>query len=378
MNGVLAARMLAIALLGAHGCSAMTSEPLDEIVLDDPPPICTDGSERLPEAGEGAVTYTPRYQLWADGADKARQIVLPPHCERIGVNETTGRFTFPVGTQLRKEFRLSADQVTALDMARFENDPILETRIIEKTETGWTYKTYVLDDKGTDDADDDEQCLVTAGVTGTRGTDHDVPPTGDMNRGCPACHGPGADDHTTILGFSTVQLATPLPDDLAPLFAADQAPPAYTTPGNAVQRAALGYLHANCGHCHRDGGNANRSPLRTWLGFPATAYNMTPAFLTAVNQCTSTYAATAPAGIAYLVKGGGGMDNDHVDKSAVHYRMTRDSTTPNPTHRMPPVASRVVDMTGAAAVAAWIRAEPLPGSDQPCPRLDFGLGSPTR
>ena len=27
-------------------------------------------------------------------------------------------------------------------------------------------------------------------------------------------------------------------------------------PGNAVTSAALGYLHANCGHCHNPGGTA--------------------------------------------------------------------------------------------------------------------------
>ena len=75
---------------------------------------------------------------------------------------------------------------------------------------------------------------------------------------CGGCHG-GRKSH--VLGFSAVQLAKPgLPlalDDLVSEGRLTRAPASLPAiPGNEVERAALGYLHANCGHCH----NSARPP----------------------------------------------------------------------------------------------------------------------
>ena len=96
---------------------------------------------------------------------------------------------------------------------------------------------------------------------------HDIPGTGT----CKYCHG-ALPAH--VLGIGTVQSShEPGGLSLAELVAADRltaAPAApYVVPGNAVEQAALGYLHANCGHCHNDtdtGVTAPRFVLRLLVG----------------------------------------------------------------------------------------------------------------
>lgn len=63
------------------------------------------------------------------------------------------------------------------------------------------------------------------GASNALGTAHDVPAAGE----CLACHG---GRKSFVLGYSAVQLGQ------VPL------------PGNETDWHALGYLHANCGHCH--------------------------------------------------------------------------------------------------------------------------------
>lgn len=82
------------------------------------------------------------------------------------------------------------------------------------------------------------------------GTAHDVPAAGE----CWACHG---GRKSFVLGFSALQLSGPPPadklglDELVATGRLSEAPPrALVVPGDATTQRALGYLHANCGHCH--------------------------------------------------------------------------------------------------------------------------------
>src|SRR5690606_21088282 len=65
---------------------------------------------------------------------------------------------------------------------------------------------------------------------------------------CWTCH---AGEPGRVLGFSAVQQ----PDAPAELFTVAPAP-RFAPPGDDLTRAALGYLHANCGHCHNAHGSA--------------------------------------------------------------------------------------------------------------------------
>jgi hypothetical protein len=120
-----------------------------------------------------------------------------------------------------------------------------------------------------------------------------------------------------------------------------------TVPGTAVESTALGYLHANCGTtCH----NPSRGLATTthfWMrlnvgqmGSVAT----TDTYTTGVNVATSGFH-TVPKRIAMCDPA----------NSCVYYRTTRRDGINAPTGtQMPPIDTHKVDVTGTAAIAAWI------------------------
>ncbi len=184
----------------------------------------------------GILSYSPRFWLWSDGTDKDRFIRFPEG----SVIDTSdpNRWIFPVGTKIWKTF--------SLDGMR------LETRVMEKTASGtgrdyWQFRTYRWSE---------DQRSVTEVVNGERdvlGTAHDIP----AQAACIRCHGPvGGGSVDAVLGFGTIQLAhddteTNL-ETLAELgfLSETVSRSAGAVPGNAATVAALGYMHANCGHCH--------------------------------------------------------------------------------------------------------------------------------
>jgi hypothetical protein len=204
------------------------------------------------------LAFTPQYPLWTDGAAKRRWISLPPGTA-IDASDPDA-WMFPVGTRFWKEFA-------------FGGRPI-ETRFIERRPDGWLYAAYRWTEDGRD-----APLAPPRGVGGTYplagGRAHAIPAVTD----CRVCHESG---RTPVLGFSLLQLS---PDrdpgalhvepgaaalDLADLVAAGLLvglPPALlgTPPAiagrTATERAALGYLHGNCGHCHNADGPLARLAL---------------------------------------------------------------------------------------------------------------------
>src|SRR6185503_1070151 len=115
-----------------------------------------------------------------------------------------------------------------------------------------------------------------------RGTTHDVPTQSQ----CLTCH---LGEPGRFLGLSTVQLSPPS-TFLATLSGANllSAPVApVTIPGDATTRAAMGVLHANCGHCHNPEGTAYGQVnmiLRVTVAETAGAADQTQLWMTTVNQ----------------------------------------------------------------------------------------------
>jgi uncharacterized membrane protein len=188
-----------------------------------------DGDERL---AAGVRQFEPRFELWSDGAKKRRFISLPEG-ERIDTSDPDN-WVFPVGTQLWKEFTVDGRRV--------------ETRLLRKLGSGsedWATQAYVWQADGAD-------ALATpGGADNVLGTAHDVPAAG----ACWACHG---GRKSFVLGFSALQLGYTAQlgmldlEDLQRERLVTQ-PPAATQislPGDTTAQAALGYVHANCGHCH--------------------------------------------------------------------------------------------------------------------------------
>ncbi len=184
----------------------------------------------------GVREYAPAYELWSDGATKRRWVHLPAG-QKIDTTKMD-YWVYPVGTKLWKEFTRDGQRV--------------ETRMIEKHGTGkddWFMMAFEWNDTGTDAAASDD------GAMNAEGTAHDIP--GHLK--CWECHGNMKD---RVLGFSAIQLShTGAGVTLDTLIAEGllSAPPvaAFTTlPGAEQEKKALGYMHANCGTCHNDGGTS--------------------------------------------------------------------------------------------------------------------------
>ena len=206
------------------------------------------------EVRPGIVAYAPVYPLWSDGASKRRWIQLPPG-KAIDASRPDA-FDFPPGTRLWKEFSMGGRRI--------------ETRYIERRADGrWVFATYRWNAQGSDAVlapAGGERGLAVAEAPGGR---YDLPSRND----CLACHEGAA---VPVLGVSALQLS-PERDPLAPhaesprpgdadlrtfverglLRRLPQAlleTPPRIAAASASERAALGYLHGNCGHCHNDNG----------------------------------------------------------------------------------------------------------------------------
>ena len=237
-----------LALLVLAGAPLALGKPRREA----PPRLADTGLYANPSARTltpGVRTWTPQYPLWSDGATKRRWILLPPG-RSIDASDPDA-WVFPAGTRLWKEFSFDGRRV--------------ETRYMERRADGsWLYAAYRWT------ADGSEAVLapasgVPSAVQLAAGSAHDIPSTGD----CEACHAAG---RTPVLGFSALQLS-PDRDPLAPHreeLSADavdlasaartamvrrlprtllEKPPRIEAPSE-LARAALGYLHGNCGSCH--------------------------------------------------------------------------------------------------------------------------------
>lgn len=178
----------------------------------------------------GVFAYAPEFPLWSDGADKRRWVFVPDGVQ-IDTSDLES-WRFPEGSKLWKEF--SRDGVH------------LETRLLQKTGAGeadWAAAAYLWR-KDQSDAE-----LAPYGAVDALGTTHNVPASGE----CFACHDGRSN---RVLGFSAIQLAPRseatterLTEEARQALFTD-ALPTLDVPGTANERAALGYLHANCSHCH--------------------------------------------------------------------------------------------------------------------------------
>ena len=289
----------------------------------------------------GAVEFSPAHPLWSDGSVKRRWIVLPAGA--VIDTSNMDHWQFPVGTKFFKEFAFAGKRV--------------ETRIIERLATtgqiGTDYRfgafVWRSDESDADFRPDGlPDALADAG-----GIRHDVPSQAQCN----ACHGsePGF-----ILGFSAVQLskggAAPTFKSLAaagtfsvlPDAGADAGADAgdagidFPVPGNAVTAAALGALHANCGHCHQPAGFAFDETKMVLRLTVADARAATPGPVTSmVNVGLDKW--LHPTIKTRVVP-------KNPAASAVFHRMNQRGTV----EQMPPLATRLTDDAGAAAVSAWI------------------------
>jgi hypothetical protein len=313
--------------------------------------LYADWNAKTPAAGVQA--FAPGYALWSDGADKSRFIQIPTG-QKIDVTATND-WVFPVGTKLWKEFRLKIGSA----------DKRIETRMWWKRGVGdWVPVVYRWSD------DESTTTRLSTGETVAGTSMYEIP----AESRCVQCHKMGTGHTEAPLGFSAVLLADPAATGLtyAQLLALNLTSSSGATvpaaslqiPGTATERAALGYLHVNCGTmCHRPSGGAPfRLDLDVSSGSAPADVQSTAAF-SAINQAANHVLQNPPIVGANYYR----FRPTDTQRSMIRLRMdVRDAVAGgNGVDQMPPLVSHVKDTVGLAAIDAWINA--MTGGVYPAP-----------
>jgi uncharacterized repeat protein (TIGR03806 family) len=297
-----------------------------------------------------AVSYEVNSPLWSDSADKTRAFVLPAgakihvrNCQANAAdcpngNADEGRWDFPIGSVMIKTFAFDSK--------------LVETRLFMRVDANdWVGYSYQWDEAQTEAtivSPDGAQAMFN---TGTRSVSWHFPSQKD----CLNCHNTAGG---STLGPETAQMnrmvgGTNQIDKLAALFETAPAKPykdalvaPYTSQAGmppvtaTTEQKARSYLHANCGFCHRPGGNYANFDLRNDVLFKD------------MKICNADAAkgeiASAPGKTKVLVPG---TETD----SVMWLRMKE--ADPVKGH-MPQVGSFVADIDGTAVVGDWIKALP--------------------
>ena len=310
--------------------------------------------------------FAPQYPLWTDGAEKRRWIRLP---EGTTIDAADlARWEFPVGTRFWKQFSFNGRKV--------------ETRMLWRaSEDRWVFAAYAWNEAQTDAVLAPETGIPGAAeiVPGKR---HSIPSIAD----CRACHDSA---RTEILGFDALQLSddrdanAPHAETLTPdmitlrtLFEerliSPVRPELVTNPpriqaSSPTERAALGYLSANCGACHnressiaslglilkhsvtgagnREPGAGNREP---------GAGNREPG----APECTPALATTAGKRGHWIVpeaqEASRIIDPGHPESSSLIRRVK----SRRPLSQMPPLGSVLVDRAAVDLLTRWVQSDP--------------------
>lgn len=291
------------------------------------------------EIADGLLAFSPQYPLWSDGARKRRWLYLPPG-QTIDAGNPDA-WLFPPGTRVWKEFGYGGP---------------VETRYIERLGDGnWRFATYLWNEDGSEAVLAPEAGMAYHAVSDAPGGRYPIPSRED----CLACHDGGAGP---LLGLNALQLS-PDRDPQAPHAEAPQPgqvdlralhekgllrnlptrlleqPPriAATT---AIARAALGYMHGNCGVCHNDRGSLYDMDFSLLQSAIASEQSIARTMETIVARAADP---VAPGVDTRLVPG----DQAH---SALLFRMrSRNLVT-----QMPPLGRRVPDAEAITLIEQWI------------------------
>jgi len=202
--------------------------------------------------------------------------------------------------------------------------------------------------------------------------------------GCKGCH---SNLHDYALGFTALQLSHNLPGSLNLQQITSMGwlnpPPTgtFALPGTEVEKAALGYLHANCGHCHNNRGNIYKTSadLDLWTHMdtlPTATVATLSAYLSMVcdewpgmglgmnklNPITSCGAGHATGArhesdlsalAKRIVPGNPAMSSVH---ELMNLRVA--GVAGEDARQMPPIGTEMVDPMGMTQLDAWINALP--------------------
>jgi len=308
------------------------------------------------------LMFEPAYLLWSDEAIKRRWIYLPPGT-KIDTSDMDN-WRFPIGTKIFKQFSYQPD---------VGDEIILETRLVMRLDTAdtaeaWWGGSFAWYGEGVDPevgsplADPE---LVTADRSTPvpdRTEDHIVP----RQSACAGCHNGSSHKY---LGFQAVQLThdkevgglTVNTDYLWAnnLLTHQPQDKGYPVPGDATAQAALGYLHANCAHCHVPPElRASLAPCydnTSGDGIPNAAFRLRTTDTTV--ETTLTY--TSMVNQTVKIPGNAGDLTTRIipgdaANSEVHFRM---DVLRGDNQQMPPFAggyNQIIHTEGVTTVETWI------------------------
>ena len=298
----------------------------------------------------GILPFSPQYPLWSDGAAKRRWLSLPPGTA-IDASDPDA-WVFPPGTRLWKEFSLGRR---------------IETRYSERLADGsWRFAVYAWNEDGSDAVLVGEDGRSVAVADAPQGV-YRVPSRSD----CLACHGSAA---VPVLGVGLLQLSPdrdPLAPHAEPRRADDvdlrqlvangrlvglpmsllEQPPRIAA-RSPEERAVLGYLHGNCGHCHRRPSDpAMALPLALTLAHASTDPAATDVLGSLLDSPSRYRPARWPGEPRPVVAG-------DPDASVLRLRMR----SRIPLVQMPPLGSARRDDDALALIEHWI--DTLPATDK--------------
>jgi hypothetical protein len=292
---------------------------------------------------DGIAGFSPQYPLWSDGAEKRRWLYLPPGAP-IDASKPDA-WDFPRGTRLWKEFA-------------YEGRPI-ETRYIERAADGqWRFATYVWNDEGTQAVLAPARGIPTLAAPAAPQGQYAVPSRTD----CIACHGSTS---VPVLGLTALQLSLdrdplavggralrPGESDLRALVARGwvrglpremlERPPRIPA-ATPLERAALGYLHGNCAHCHNT--TDSRVPLQLTLAQRAGDAEVALAeVLRSTVEAPSRYQPPDSDGNPTVVVPGKPASSVLAIRMQSRHKQVQ----------MPPLGTTVHDAEGLALIHRWI------------------------
>lgn len=291
------------------------------------------------------VPYELNSPLWSDGAVKTRGMVIPAG-RKIHVKDCatepamcpsgsadTGKFVFPVGTVMVKNFLF--------------DDKFVETRLFVRFDAAtWVGYSYQWNEAQTDATIVPDDRIDVSFNTGARTVEWTYPSRID----CMRCHvasggstlgpetaqlnrvvgGMNQLDRWQAQGLFDAPIARPYQAALVAPYAAEGGmPPA----GASIEERARSYLHANCAFCHRPDAMFPHFDLRYGVGFKDT------------KVCNA-----APMKGDVGVPGSLLFKPANASESVLWLRMNALPLL----GRMPPVASKVIDQQAVKLIGDWI------------------------
>jgi mono/diheme cytochrome c family protein len=121
-----------------------------------------------------------------------------------------------------------------------------------------------------------------------------------------------------------------------------ETPPRIIAP-TPTARAAIGYLHANCGGCHTGAGELKSLAFALNYTLNRPAGQVPPVLLTSVGQASHFKVPAAPDIVERVCAG-------RPDRSVLVARMS----SRHPLLQMPPLGTRIVDEEAVQLISRWI------------------------